>query len=117
VADIDGWVLLFMTNEETEIYEFLKGSPNQFVSVTDISKKVGSRKSFNADRLWAHPIVRRMEMEGWLECNPFGDYRLKHQPDETTSFKQALETPGVSLGDTTIIALSDRQDGQSEQNF
>jgi hypothetical protein len=46
-----------------------------------------------------------------IEVSPFGDYRLKHQPDETTTFKTALETPGISLGDTTIISLRNVEDG------
>ena len=96
-----------MSNEETEIYELLKRLPNRFVSVTDISRSVGPRKSFNEDRLWALPILRRMELEGWVEANPFGEYRRKPLADETTSFKKALETPGMPLGDTAIIALSD----------
>lgn len=96
-----------MSNEETEIYEFLKRFSNRYVSVTDISKSVGARKNFNADRLWAQPILRRMEMEGWIEANPFGEYRVKFSSEDSTTFKKALETPGISLGDTTIICLSD----------
>ena len=103
-----------MTTEETEIYELLKRSPNQFVSVTDISKSVASRKAFNEDRLWAQPILRRMEMEGWLEASDYGDFRVKHRPDETTAFKKAIEMPGVPLGDTTIVCLSDGQDQSSK---
>ena len=103
-----------MTIEETEIYEFLKRHPNQFVSVTDISQGVASRKTFNEDRLWALPLLRRMEMEGWLESDKFGDFRLKHRPEDTTSFMQAIAMPGIPLGDTTIICLSDSKDKQSD---
>jgi hypothetical protein len=99
-----------MSNEEAEIYEFLKRVSNRYLSVTEISQSVGPRKNFNRDRLWAQPVLRRMEMQGLVEANPFGDYRLKHQPDETTTFKTALDIPGMSLGDTTIISLRDVQD-------
>jgi hypothetical protein len=100
-----------MSNEEAEIYELLKRFSNRYLSVTEISKSVGPRRNFNRDRLWAQPILRRMEMQGLIEVSPFGDYRLKHQPDETTTFKTALETPGISLGDTTIISLRNVEDG------
>lgn len=96
-----------MNTEETEIYEFLKRFPNRYVSVTDISKSVGARKEFRADRLWTQPILRRMEMEGWIEASPFGDYRVKPTSEDSTTFLKALETPGMDLGDTTIISLSD----------
>lgn len=106
--------IVVMTTEETEIYEFLKRYPKQFVSVTDISQSVASRKTFNEDRLWAQPILRRMEMEGWVESDPFGDFRIKHLPEETTTFLQAIEMPGMSLGDTTIVSLSDTKDEQAD---
>jgi hypothetical protein len=99
-----------MTTEETEIYEFLKRFPNQFVTVNDISKSVGPRKNFHEDRNWALPILRRMELEALLESNPYGEYRLKQPYDDSTSFKKALETPGIPLGDTTIISLEARND-------
>src|SRR6266545_7505199 len=96
-----------MSTEETEIYEFLKRFPNRYVSVTDISKSVGALKNFHADRLWTQPFLRRMELEGSIESNPFGDYRVKMSSEDSTTFKKALETPGLALGDTTIISLSD----------
>ena len=96
-----------MSTQEAKIYEFLKRFPSRYLSVTDISKSVGLRKEFIADRLWAQPILRRMEMEGWIESNPFGEYRAKATSEDSTTFKKALETPGMDLGDTTIISLTD----------
>jgi hypothetical protein len=97
-----------MNADEREIYDFLKTSPpNVFVSVMEISKKLGHRKRFDMDRTWARPFLRRMELDGILESNPFGEYRIKRKEGETTSFKQALDQPGVPLGDTTIITLDD----------
>lgn len=99
-----------MTTEEAEIFAFLKRFPNQFLSVSDISKSVGSRKRFNEDRNWALPTLRRMTLEGWIEDSPTGDFRAARQSDETTTFKKALETPGASLGDTAIICIEDVSD-------
>jgi hypothetical protein len=52
-----------------------------------------------------------MEMEGVLESNPYGEYRLIVKEGDGLLFKQALNAPGVSvpLGDTTIITLDDTQ--------
>lgn len=96
-----------MTTEETEIVELLKQFPNCYVSVIDIARSIGSRKNLQEDRSRAQSILRRMEMEGSLEANSFEEYRLKTQAADTTLFKKALETPGMTLGDTAIISLSD----------
>src|SRR5262245_30043555 len=96
-----------MTTYEKQIYEFLKRYPDQFVSINDISKSVGSGKNFHEDRAWALPLLRRMELEGWVESNAFGEFRLKATTEDTTTFLKALETPGVPLGDTTIVTFEE----------
>lgn len=94
-----------MSTEESFIYNFLKRFPNQYFHVSDISQNAGPRQAFKQDPSWALPVLRRMELDGWVESSPFGEYRMKHQPDETTTFKQAIQTPGMPLGDTAIITL------------
>ena len=96
-----------MNADEQEIYDFLKGFVNTFVSASEISKKVGKGRRFDMDRTWARPILRRMEMDDILESNPFGEYRIKIASAADLDFKQALKKPGVPLGDTTIIKLED----------
>jgi hypothetical protein len=105
-----------MNAEEQEIYEFLKGHPETFVSVTDISKRLGRGRKFEEDRNWARPVLRRMEMDGLLESNPFGEYRLLTRTPASSGgvdFKQALKTPGAALADTTIIRLGDVQEADA----
>lgn len=98
-----------MNAEETKIYEFLKTRENEFVSTTELSKHLGRGHKYQKDRNWARPILRRMEVDGILESNPYGEYRIKTAETDTQSmnFKEALRTPGVSLGDTTIIRIED----------
>ena len=98
-----------MNADETEIYDFLRGYPAVFVSATEISKKVGKGRRFDQDRTWARPLLRRMELDGILEANPFGEYRIRACGPNDVNFKEALRTPGVPLGDTTIIKLDDVQ--------
>ena len=97
-----------MNADETEVYEFLKGYPGVFVSVTEISRRLKSRHKNETDRAWTRPLLRRMELDGLLEANPCGEYRLKRDPNQPTSFKVALNQAGASLGDTTLISLDDR---------
>ena len=96
-----------MSSEESEIFEFLKKCPHRFVPVDEIVQHAGVGKDCCQDRNWVQAIIRRMEIEGWVEGNPEGEYRLKARPDETTAFRRALETPGAPLGDTAIITLED----------
>lgn len=99
-----------LTNaDQIEIYDFLRKFPNLFVSVSEVSKNVGNRKRYNIDRNWARPILRRMEMEGWLEANSFGEYRVKRRLEENTTFKDAIKLAGMDLGDTAIIT-SDKKE-------
>lgn len=105
-----------MNAEEQEVYDLLKKDPETFVSVTEISKKLGRGRKFEEDRNWARPVLRRMEMDGLLESNPFGEYRLAAggaSSSANVDFKQALKTPGISLGDTTIIRIEDVQSAEA----
>lgn len=98
-----------MNADENEIFEFLKTRGTGYVSATDISRYLGRGQQFQKDRNWARPILRRMEVDGILEANAYGEYRVKgaETQAQTTDFKEALHTPGASLGDTTIIRLGD----------
>lgn len=107
-----------MNSIEKEIYDLLCRFPKAYLSATEISRSVGNRKWFNADRNWAKPILRRLELDGWLESNGFGEYRLKRLMESTTSFRRALQVPGMSLADTNIISLDDvsSDTGTTEQD-
>jgi hypothetical protein len=103
-----------MNAEEREIFELLKYNPNRYLSVMEITQAAGPHKEFCKDRNWMLAILRRMETEGWIEPNDAGEYRLKRREEETTTFKQALATPGAPLGDTTIITLDEVKDGRAD---
>jgi len=102
-----------MNTEEREIYELLKYHPNRHLSVIEIVQATGPHKDFCQDRNWMLAILRRMEGEGWVEANEAGEYRFRRRTDETTTFKQALETPGTPLGDTAIISIEDVKDANA----
>jgi hypothetical protein len=92
-----------MNADESEIFELLKAFPDRFVSVGDVSRRLGSHHRYAKNRDWAAPILRRMELDGLVEANSFGEYRIKPAPPLT--FKNGVGQPGVSLGETTIIRL------------
>lgn len=103
-----------MNTEENEIYELLKYHPHRYLSVIEITQGTGPHKDFCQDRNWLMAILRRMEMEGWIEANAEGEYRFKRKADETTSFKKAMETPGTPLADTAIISLGEVKDKRAD---
>ena len=92
-----------MNADEIEIFTLLKAFPDRFVSVGDVSRRLGSHHRYAKDKNWAHPVLRRMEIDGVVEANAYGEYKLKAPPP--IPFKTGLEKPDVSLGDTTIIML------------
>jgi len=96
-----------MNADEKAIYEMLKASPDTFLSMREISKRLGRGRLFEQDRNWTRPILLRMEMDGLLDSNPFGEYRLSQKSGNTTSFFKAIHVPGVCLGEITIIAMDD----------
>jgi len=103
-----------MSSEESEMFEFLKMCPRRYVPVDEIVQHTGVSKDLSQDRNWVQAILRRMEIENWIEGNVDGEYRLKARPEETTSFRKALETPGAPLGDTAIITLAELADDRAE---
>src|SRR5262249_32579494 len=94
-----------MNADETEIFELLKGISEQFVYVGDVSRRLGSRDRYATDKNWAAPILRRMEIDGLVEANCYGEYKVK--PTRPVLFKEGLGQADVSLGDTAII-VNDR---------
>lgn len=104
-----------MGTDETEIYNFLKQFRTVYVSVTEVSRRLGARRKFNVDRAWARPLLLRMEMDGMLESNEYGEFRIRNQAPDT-DFKTALlqADSSVPLGETTIIRLRDVEESQTD---
>src|SRR6185436_6479377 len=102
-----------MNADEVRIIGFLNEFPDEYVSVVDVSMKLGKGRRYKDDRTWAAPIMRRMELDGLLETNDAGDFRVRSEYREnsktqakdskdgkgtktetkTIDFKQALKTP------------------------
>lgn len=96
-----------MSTDESAIFDYLKLHPRQSVPVDQIAAEAGDGKDFGGDRNWLLSILRRMEIEGWIESNGRQEYQLRQQREETTTFLRALETPGTPLGDTAIITIGE----------
>src|SRR5262245_10870027 len=96
-----------MTAEEYDIYHYLNRTPEHYVSIYDIAKDLGSRRTFAANRDWASECLDRLEREGLVDKNESGEFRIRRRQEDTTEFLRAIRSPGVSLGDTAIIRIED----------
>ncbi len=105
-----------MNADEKAVQELLKDFPGIFVSVTEISRRLGARRKFLKDRTWARPILRRMELDGLLEANECGEYRLALKAFQAPSFKIALNKPDIPLGDTTLISLDETSENDEDHS-
>jgi hypothetical protein len=93
-----------MYHDKQDILEFLSKF-DCFVSPVEIAKKVGGKQRFKEDRDWAKPILYRLFMEGVLEADEYGHYRLK--PESKTKDKAAGPKCYYSFGCKTYILDDD----------
>lgn len=97
-----------MDADQTEICQFLKSWPDQFVSSKEICRRAGGKWRFREDAGWALPILRRMVECSLLETDIAGRYRLLQQgpstqPNRTQrwlspTIRRILEESGKNFG-------------------
>ena len=105
-----------MDAEEREIYQFLKGWKNEFVSAREICRRAGGKHKYREDRDWAKPVISRMMERGIVESDGSGHYRLK-SPKTKDQMKRwvapqiadALKNSGKGF-DTIIISEAELDD-------
>jgi hypothetical protein len=106
-----------MDADESEICQFLKSWPGQFVSGKTICRRAGGRWRFREDENWAMPILRRMLESSLVEADETGHYRLEEQEsaDKRTRKKMWI-APAIkailrqSGGDFGVIDLDQEVD-------
>ncbi len=68
-----------MTTDEVLICEYMRKLPDAFVSVAEICKRAAGKRRYVLDRDWARGVLRRMESDGLVESNEFGQFRLREE--------------------------------------
>jgi hypothetical protein len=89
-----------MGSDEHDILDFLKRFET-FVSPMEIAKKVGGKRRFMENRDWARPVLYRLGVEGLIESNEYGHFRLK--PDPKDLRKRDRKSCSYALGDRTYV--------------
>lgn len=70
-------VFLFMTTEEMEILAFLKQYPDTFFTRKEIARKARRKSEYEENPHWAAAPLSSLEMQGVVEQNQSGHYKLK----------------------------------------
>ena len=70
-----------MTYEELAIVNFLKGSPEDFVSRREIARKALKRTFFEEDPHWADAPLASLVNQSVVEQDESGHYRLKRHEE------------------------------------
>ena len=102
-----------MDAEEREIYFYLKGWKNTFISAREICKRAGGKKKFQRNPDWAKPLLIRMDERGILETDGGGHYRLR-APKEKSGMKRWLSPQIATIlkrgrGQISDISMSDHE--------
>jgi hypothetical protein len=79
-----------MDVDQTEICQFIKSWPEQFVSGKEICRRAGGKWRFREDAGWALPILKRMEESGIIESDIAGRFRLIQQAAPTSANQRRL---------------------------
>lgn len=69
-----------MTQEEREIYNYLKTAPEVYHSAREIGRRTGDKDIRRMMPDWVVEHLRRMVRGGLLETDDSGHYRLKQRP-------------------------------------
>jgi hypothetical protein len=79
-----------MDADQTEICQFLKSWPDQFVSGKEICRRAGGKWRYREDPGWALAILRRMAESSIIETDIAGRFRLIQQAPPTESNTRKL---------------------------
>ncbi len=105
-----------MDAEERQIYHFLKGWKNEFVSAREVCRRAGGKHLYREDREWAKPILSRMVDRGILESDGSMHYRIKPPKNGdkmqrwvSPQIAQAFKSSGKAF-ETIVISEADLAD-------
>lgn len=85
-----------MDADQTAITEFLKQTPEEFVSRKEICRRAGGKWRFREDEYWAVPVLSRMREEQIIESDETGHYRLvKENPKNPGNKQRVWMSPAI----------------------
>jgi hypothetical protein len=97
-----------LSSDELEIMNYLKASPEQFVPLTDISRRAGGKRKGRETPHWATPLMPKLVEQGFLEINEKGSYRVRPE----TPPEQSPVAPAKRWVSPEIARILARQGGK-----
>lgn len=77
-----------MDADQTLICQYLKQSPEEFVSRKEICRRAGGKWRYREDETWAVPALRQLVERKVVESNDTGHFRLIKEGSKPTTGKQ-----------------------------
>lgn len=84
-----------MDADQTAITQFLKQSPDEFVSRKEICRRAGGKWRFREDEFWAVPVLTRMREERIIESDDTGHFRLVKQTKNSGNKQRVWMSPAI----------------------
>jgi hypothetical protein len=93
-----------MNANEFEICEVCRTRPGIYWTVSELLPRLGPHWQ-DEGLVGLEAVLRRMALEGLVECDALGRFRTCKKGGNTTAFLRALQNPTADLGDTAIITI------------
>jgi hypothetical protein len=84
-----------MDADQTAICQFLKQSPEEFISRKEICRRAGGKWRFREDEYWAVPALARLREERIIEADETGHYRLVKQTKDSGNKQRVWMSPAI----------------------
>lgn len=84
-----------MDADQTAICEFLKQTPDEFVSRKEICRRAGGKWRFREDEYWALPVLSRMRDAQIVESDDTGHFRLVKQKKDSGNKQRIWMSPAI----------------------
>ena len=78
-----------LSYEETQIVDFLKGSPKSSFSAVEIAKKAAGRKAYDENPRWAAALLPKLRARDVLDMDADGKYRFVTEQEREAREKKA----------------------------
>src|SRR6266481_6714309 len=66
-----------MNTDDQTVLSYLESFKDQFISHTEVSKRAAGKRRFIENPDWGRTVLQRLALQGVLEVNSFGQYRIK----------------------------------------
>jgi hypothetical protein len=84
-----------MDADQSAICQFLKQTPEEFVSRKEICRRAGGKWRFREDEFWAVPVLSRMREERIIESDDTGHFRLVKQSKNSGNKQRVWMSPAI----------------------